>query len=96
MLKSCGVGGVVAHVILVSAQGPNPSFFSFGGLLLNLGACLDKCLDSDLDQGLTIFKCLQQGSQASAQSQHMVSTIRSRHCNSNLVRFSYQIFVILS
>ena len=45
----------MAHVILVSAQGPNPSFFSFGGLLLNLGACLDKGLDSDLDQGLTII-----------------------------------------
>ena len=46
---------MVAHVILVSAQGPNPSFFSFfGGLLFDLGACLDKGLDSDLDQGLTI------------------------------------------
>ena len=35
MLKSYGlwggVGGVVAHVILVSAQGPNPSFFLFLG-----------------------------------------------------------------
>ena len=45
------VGGVVAHVIIVSAQGPNPSFFSFlGGLLFDLGAFWD----SDLDQGLTI------------------------------------------
>ena len=51
MLKS--YGWVVAHVILVSAQGPNPSFFFFGGLLFDLGACLDKGLDSDLDQGLT-------------------------------------------
>ena len=31
MLKSWGWGGVVAHVILVSAQGPNPSFFFFWG-----------------------------------------------------------------
>ena len=30
-------------------------FFSFlGGLLFDLGACLDKGLDLDLDQGLTI------------------------------------------
>ena len=30
-------------------------FFSFlGGLLFDFGACLDKGLDSDLDQGLTI------------------------------------------
>ena len=51
-----GWGGVVvAHVILVSAQGPNPFFSFFGGLLFNLGACFDKGLDSDLDQGLTIF-----------------------------------------
>ena len=42
-------------VIIVSAQGPNPSFFSFlGGLLFDLGASWDKGLDSDLDQGLTI------------------------------------------
>ena len=31
-------------------------FFLFGGgLLSDLGACLDKGLDSDLDQGLTIL-----------------------------------------
>ena len=45
---------VVAHVILVSAQGPDPSFFFFWGLLFDLGACLG--LDSDLDQGLTIIE----------------------------------------
>ena len=60
MLKSYGwwggVGWVVAHVILVSAQGPNPSFFFCGGLLFDFGACLDKGLDSDLDQGLTILE----------------------------------------
>ena len=59
MIKSYRVGGWVgwvAHVILVSAQGPNPSFFIFGGLLFDLGACLDKGLDSDLDQGLTIHE----------------------------------------
>ena len=60
MLKSYGwfgVGGVVAHVILVSALGPNPSFSFFWGLLFNLGACLDRGPDLDLDQGLTIFEC---------------------------------------
>ena len=46
-----GGGVVVAHVILVSAQGPNPFFFFFGGLLFDLGAYWDQ----DLDQGLTIF-----------------------------------------
>ena len=54
-LKVRGGVVVVAHVILVSAQGPNPSFSFFGGLLFDLGACLDKGLDLDLDQGLTIF-----------------------------------------
>ena len=39
----------VAHKILLSALGPNPSFF--GGLLFNLGVCWDRGLD--LDQGLT-------------------------------------------
>ena len=43
-------GMLVAHVIFVSAQGPNPSFFLFVQLLFNLGACWDQ----DLDQGLTI------------------------------------------
>ena len=65
MLKSYGVGvgarvyGVGARVygslvILVSAQGPNPSFFFFWGTFIQLGTCLDKGLDSDLDKGLTI------------------------------------------
>ena len=55
MDKSCGVVVVVvAHVILVSALGPNPSFFLFGGLLFNLGACWDRGPDLELDQGLTI------------------------------------------
>ena len=56
MLKSCGWVGWVAHVILVSAQGPNPSFFLFlgdfystwglfgHGLGLGLGPGLDKNL----------------------------------------------------
>ena len=46
---------LVAHVILVSAQGPNPSFFLFIQLLFDLGACWDQ----DLDQGLTISKFIQ-------------------------------------
>ena len=48
-------GYMVAHVILVSALGPNPSFSFFGGLLFNFGACWDRGLDLDLDQGLTIM-----------------------------------------
>ena len=37
MLKSYGWwGGWVAHVILVSAQGPNPSFFFIGGTFIRL------------------------------------------------------------
>ena len=43
--------GWLAHVILVSALGPNPSFFLFGGLLFYLGFCWDRGLDLDLDQG---------------------------------------------
>ena len=50
----------VAHVILVSAQGQNPSFFFFCGTFIQLGTCLDKGLDSDLDQGLTTFTDLRQ------------------------------------
>ena len=42
----------MAHVILVSALGPNPFFSFFGGLLIILGVCLDRGLD--LDQGLKI------------------------------------------
>ena len=38
-----------SRVILVSAQGPNPSFFLFIRLLFDLGVCWDQ----DLDQGLT-------------------------------------------
>ncbi len=51
------LGILVAHVILESAQGPNPSFFLFWGtfiVLFDLGVCWDRGLDSDLDQGLTI------------------------------------------
>ena len=58
MQKSYGVGdgGVVAHVILVSAFGPNPSSFLFGGgLLFYLGVCWDRGLDLDLYQGLKIL-----------------------------------------
>ena len=35
-----GGGGVVAHVILVSAQGPNPSFFFIWGTFIRLGGLL--------------------------------------------------------
>ena len=50
MIKSWG-----DWVILVSAHGPNPSFFYFiWRLLFNLGVRWDKGLDSDLDQSLII------------------------------------------
>ena len=55
MLKSYGwfgVGGVVAHVILVSAQGPNPSFFFFWGTLIRLGGLLGQGLGLGLGPGL--------------------------------------------
>ena len=36
--------GWVAHVILVSARGPNPSFFLFWGTFIQLGGLLGKGL----------------------------------------------------
>ena len=44
----------MTYLILVSVPGPNPSFFHFWRLLVNLGVCWDRGLDLDLDQGLTI------------------------------------------
>ena len=48
------VGGVgwVAHVILVSAQGPNPSFFIFFGTFIQLGGLLGQGLGLGLGPGL--------------------------------------------
>ena len=43
----------MTYLILVSVPGPNPSFFHFWRLLVNLGVCWDRGLDLDLDQGLT-------------------------------------------
>ena len=40
MLKSYGVVGWVAHVIIVSALGPNPSFFLFRGTFIQLRGLL--------------------------------------------------------
>ena len=54
MEKSYRVVVVVAHVILVSAIGPNPSFFLFWGTFIQLGGLLGQGPDLDLDQGLTI------------------------------------------
>ena len=49
-LKVMG-GVVVAHVILVSALGPNPPIFSFfGGLLFDLGEGLGLGLGPGLDK----------------------------------------------
>ena len=50
-----GASGYGSLVILESAQGPNPFFSFFGGLLFDLGAYWDQ----DLDQGLTISSCCQ-------------------------------------
>ena len=52
MLKSYGWGGWVAHVILVSALGPNPSFFLFLGTFNQLGGLLGKGLGLGLGPGL--------------------------------------------
>ena len=53
MLKSCGwVVWVVAHVILVSAQGPNPSIFFFGGAFIQLGGLVGQGLGLGLGPGL--------------------------------------------
>ena len=53
MLKSYGVGGVVvAHVILVSALGPNPSFFLFWGTFIQLGGLLGQGPGLGLGPGL--------------------------------------------
>ena len=47
-----GVGGVVAHVILVSALGPNPSYFLFWGTFIQLGGLLGQGLGLGLGPGL--------------------------------------------
>ena len=46
----CGV--VVAHVILVSAQGPNPSLFFFGGTFIQFGGLFGQGLGLGLGPGL--------------------------------------------
>ena len=56
MLKSYGVGWWVAHVILVSAQGPNPSFFLFGGTFIRLGSLLGQGLGPGLDNSKKVIK----------------------------------------
>ena len=43
---------VVAHVILVSALGPNPSFFLFWGTFIQLGGLLGQGLGPGLGPGL--------------------------------------------
>ena len=58
MLKSYwwgGWGGVVAHAIIVSAQGPNPSFFFFWGTFIQLGSLLGQGLGPGLDKRKKIF-----------------------------------------
>ena len=55
MLKSYGWGGVgwwVAHVILVLALGPNPSFFLFWGTFIQLGDLLGQGPGLGLGPGL--------------------------------------------
>ena len=58
MLKSCGGGGVVALVILVSAQGLNPSFFFFCGTFIPIGGLFGQGLGLGLGPGLDNFKFL--------------------------------------
>ena len=47
-----GWGGWVAHVILVSALGPNPSFFLFRGTLIPLRGLLGQVPGLGLGPGL--------------------------------------------
>ena len=46
------MGGWVAHVILVSALGPNPSFFLFWGTFIQLGGLLGQGPGLGLGPGL--------------------------------------------
>ena len=48
-------GGWVAHVILVSALGPNPSFFLFWGTFIQLGGLLGQGPGLGLGPGLDNF-----------------------------------------
>ena len=50
-------GGWVAHVILVSALGPNPSFFLFWGTFIQLGGLLGQGPGLGLGPGLDNFFC---------------------------------------
>ena len=51
-----GGGWWVAHVILVSALGPNPSFFLFLGTFIQLGGLLGQGLGLGLGPGLDNLK----------------------------------------
>ena len=46
------MGGWVAHVILVSALGPNPSFFLYWGTFIPLGGLLGQGPEIGLGPGL--------------------------------------------
>ena len=50
-----GWGVVVAHMILVSALGPNPSFFIFWGTFIQHGGLLGQRLGLRLGPGLDNF-----------------------------------------
>ena len=46
------IHNLLTHVILVSAQGPNPSFFSFWGTFILLGGLFGHGLGLGLGPGL--------------------------------------------
>ena len=50
-----GVGWWVAHVILGSVQGPNPSFFFYWATFIRLGGLLGQGLGLGLGPGLDNF-----------------------------------------
>ena len=58
MLKSYRVGVVVAHVIIVSALGPNSSFFLFWGTFIQLGGLLGQGPGLGLGPGLDNFSVI--------------------------------------
>ena len=59
--RPCGGVGWVAHVILVSALGPNPSFFLFLGTFIQLGGLFGPGQGLGLGPGLDNFRHNKEG-----------------------------------
>ena len=68
-------GVVVAHVILVSAQGPNPSFFFFGGTFIQLGGLFGQGLGLGLGPGLDNYPIVEESWSRSQGNYHRAGKI---------------------